>query len=92
MEFLRVPLALDPFGKQPRLGTPPAVVGEMRIGTLLTLDRDRQTLRRGVEIADPQDGVARLGQAFDSLERTRGLLDDAFLQLACAMWMRVAKF
>jgi hypothetical protein len=40
----------------------------MRIGALLALDRDRQPLRRGIEIVDPQDGVARLGQALDGSE------------------------
>ena len=63
MELQHALDARDLLGLQPRLGAPPAVVGQMRIRPLLALDRDRQPVRRGVELGDPEDGVARLGLA-----------------------------
>ena len=53
------------LGLQPRLGAPPAVVGQMGVRPLLALDRERQPVGRRVEIDDPQDGVARLGLGLD---------------------------
>ena len=66
MEFQHVALRRSTcVGQQPGLGAPPAVVGEMRIGALLALDRERQAVGRGVELAHAQDGMTRLGQGFD---------------------------
>ena len=69
MEFQDIAAALDTLGQQPGLGAPPAVVGEMRVGALLALDRERQPVGRRLELAHAQDGVTRLGQG---LGRRRG--------------------
>ena len=65
VELQRVADALHARGLQPGLGTPPAVVGQVRVGPLLALDRQGQPLGGGVEVDEAKRGVAGIGQRQD---------------------------
>ena len=60
VEFQRAFHALDEGRHQPGFGAAPAVIGEMRVGSLLPLQRQRQPIGRRIEIGYAQDRVAGL--------------------------------